>query len=962
MDKSTTSAIQCALARQSLLARFSRCAFGAPEVSVQRATARRADRLGAADYTVSFLVVAALAACNDEALRTRDGGLIDAEITVARDVAVLDDARASDAGPNDDSRVVDARPSDTRADTLLTDAPVTDLRPIDEDARLPELQVVIMAGQSNMVGLGLNRELTGETATTLNSVRIYYNSGTHPTSNALSWRSLSPGFGVNENRFGPEVGLAHRLRQRWPQRRIALIKVAQGSTALSDAWRARSGPIYQRLIAEVRRQLDVLSQHWRPRLAGLVWMQGESDAANEANAIAYQQRLTDFVNAVRADLGHARLPVVAGLISRRESWPHAHHVRSAVIAVATAMPPMHVVEADDLPRHANDPAHYNSAGTLALGRRLADALADFDVSTASIASFGPVEVTSNTDVEREIGRFADASMATFTRDGQRYWLVAGWGGTSSLGTGTVDAPFSATRWRFRPQDVLYVNPRRIDVSKNTGVFPGHAWVVNTYQHVDGILAIVHVESFVWDDISYQTDGTQYCQLARPTRMPHVPAFGRLPVSQTNAGACAAPTTLSAGAFIVGGQRYYSNGSSGYCRYPDSGLQHGVRIVSDLPTAMSNGGSCSPQAAASVVPAGVFNVANQSTYRSDGSAYCRYRRTTVMAGVRNYASLPTAMVDRGDCALPTSSATGAFIVGGHRYVYDGSSSFCLAEQQNDATSAVPILPDFPSSLQHAGKCAVAPRPAEPTANFRGVFNVRATTTRWAGRLGLAWSEDGGDTWRYLGHIITPHSDPDGRNSMNVHGAPYLVRDGYLYVYYVDHYCASSETTCDCGQGGCRPRKAVARAPLSGVIADAKSGRVGTWRKYYRGSYNQPGHGGRLTPLPVTGILHTDAAYSAHTGKYYLSASFRSDQYGNDGYIKLYESRDLVSWSEVHRVHFEPSSAATELPYGYQYVTITNVDGSDNGRVGRWFYVYSFFRDSGQENSAVGHRWLVDLGAN
>jgi hypothetical protein len=306
------------------------------------------------------------------------------------------DARSDDARP-DAPQVRDAAADHLAADRAASDGPSHDLRPPDlpvPDSKppLPSLPVLILAGQSNMVGLGYNAELSAADKAPVASTTIYYNDSVHPNPNTLKWMPLAPGFGVLADRFGPELSFGRRLRQLWPKPPLAIIKVAEGGTALHDRWAAKTGDLYKLLVAEVKAQLAVLNKTAQAQPVAVVWMQGESDGIKASYAGAYQANLTAFVGALRQELGLPGLPFTAGLISLRPEWPYATTVRAGTIAAIPALAPMNVVETADLPTHAADPVHYSSASNLALGRRFANATASHHATGWDFAlGFSPVQ-------------------------------------------------------------------------------------------------------------------------------------------------------------------------------------------------------------------------------------------------------------------------------------------------------------------------------------------------------------------------------------------------------------------------------------------------------------------------------------------------------------------------------------------------------------------------------------------
>ena len=206
-----------------------------------------------------------------------------------------------------------------------------------------------------------------------------------------------------------------------------------------------------------------------------------------------------------------------------------------------------------------------------------------------------------------------------------------------------------------------------------------------------------------------------------------------------------------------------------------------------------------------------------------------------------------------------------------------------------------------------------------------------------RIGLAWSKDNGEHFKYLGDILKPNTDPD---NWNIEGAPFLIKEGYMYVYYKDF----------CIDGG----MAIARALLIEVITAAKRGGVTTWKKYHNGSWSGNGLGGLCSRINIEdGITHTDAASSTYNGNHYIVLSMMNWN-RSDTWIKLYESSDLLNWHFVKTIVQEPANAVLE---GYQYVSIVDASGSDNGTIGQRFYVYAAKEPT---KDALVYRWTIDLG--
>jgi hypothetical protein len=107
-------------------------------------------------------------------------------------------------------------------------------------------------------------------------------------------------------------------------------------------------------------------------VVGLIWMQGEADAKDEASAKAYQANLTAFIQAVRELVGQPDLPFVAGRINPDAGkYTNVPEVRAAQAAIT--LPGYQMVDCDGLSK-SSDNIHYNAPGQIELGLRFAAAM------------------------------------------------------------------------------------------------------------------------------------------------------------------------------------------------------------------------------------------------------------------------------------------------------------------------------------------------------------------------------------------------------------------------------------------------------------------------------------------------------------------------------------------------------------------------------------------------------------
>jgi beta-glucosidase len=269
-----------------------------------------------------------------------------------------------------------------------------------------------LGGQSNMDGYGRCQELPPELNLAVQGVMIFHGN-TAPDGAAVDgrgiWAELGPGHGVGytsdgetatySDRFGLELTFGRRLQELLPDANIAFIKYSRGGTSIDLAaagdfgcWDPDYPGInqYDHFLAALRNAMsagDIDGDGERDRLipAGIVWMQGESDAFyTEGIARRYQQNLKRLVDLIRAALRTDDLPVAIGRISDSgrddeekdgKVWNHGEIVRSAQASVVAEDSHAMLVTSTDEYKYS-DPWHYDSQGYIDLGRRFAEAIAE----------------------------------------------------------------------------------------------------------------------------------------------------------------------------------------------------------------------------------------------------------------------------------------------------------------------------------------------------------------------------------------------------------------------------------------------------------------------------------------------------------------------------------------------------------------------------------------------------------
>ncbi len=275
-------------------------------------------------------------------------------------------------------------------------------------------RVYYLGGQSNMDGFGLISDLPAELREPMAGVMIFHGNSSAdsaPVDGRGKWTTLTPGHGAGftsdgshnslSDRFGVELTFARQWLQASPEMPIALIKYSRGGTSI-DAQAAGGfgcwepdylegeGPgkginQYDHFLATVRQAMSVrdIDGDGEPdelEPAGIVWMQGESDAAYSPEiAHRYPTNLKRLIDLVRAALRQDDLPVVIGRISDSgqdgdgKVWDQGSIVRAGQAEYVQQDGFAALVTSTDSYQYS-DPWHYDSHGFLDLGRQFADAM------------------------------------------------------------------------------------------------------------------------------------------------------------------------------------------------------------------------------------------------------------------------------------------------------------------------------------------------------------------------------------------------------------------------------------------------------------------------------------------------------------------------------------------------------------------------------------------------------------
>ena len=255
-----------------------------------------------------------------------------------------------------------------------------------------------------MEGFGYYRHIPWQLKNRFDHIYIFH--GSIPTNfgelgGSSIWHKLQPGHGGGfrsdgkknfySDRFGLELTFAEKLQQIQPNTLFGLVKYSKAGTALSK----EAGPLgywdpdpnnrdwnnhfnhLKRTIQEAFKPNDFdrdgSVNEFVP--AGIIWVQGESDAAHSREAaLAYKEKIVKLINGIRQVLKDNDLPVVLTTtidspINHR--LPYLEAVNEGKRAFTQRDSNSTLLDLKNKIKFLEDGLHYTSEGYLVLGEELA---------------------------------------------------------------------------------------------------------------------------------------------------------------------------------------------------------------------------------------------------------------------------------------------------------------------------------------------------------------------------------------------------------------------------------------------------------------------------------------------------------------------------------------------------------------------------------------------------------------
>lgn len=256
-------------------------------------------------------------------------------------------------------------------------------------------RVILLGGQSNASGCSrddcLKENVSEEKYTEYSSGydNVYINYFATGTNESLGFVKCAGMQGEAGGFFGPELGLAEKLHELYPDEQFFIIKYAWGGSNLCEQWRSpscfgRTGDLYKHFVSFVEDSMEYLiSKNYDVKIEAMCWMQGESDSLSENNATDYERNLKSLIKDLRKRFDKYASKdgiafVDAQIADNPAFWVFCDLVNASKAGVAEASCMNVLIDTnkegltcEGEPKESPDLAHYDSMSQIKLGHLFA---------------------------------------------------------------------------------------------------------------------------------------------------------------------------------------------------------------------------------------------------------------------------------------------------------------------------------------------------------------------------------------------------------------------------------------------------------------------------------------------------------------------------------------------------------------------------------------------------------------
>ena len=278
--------------------------------------------------------------------------------------------------------------------------------------------VILLGGQSNAAGCSSDEYLKQNTSPEQYAEyeqgygNVYINYYTTGTNLSRAFVNCTTRQGEMGTHFGPELGMAERLHELYPDETFFIIKCTWSGTCLFNQWLSPScgsanplyrlrqwlfsasdkeaGFLYRGFVEYVNTSLKYLkSKGYDVQIEAMCWMQGESDSFAIEHATNYAANLTGFIADIRKEFSRDAAEdgiafIDAYIADNPAYWVYCDEVNACKKQVAKADSMNALVDTvgaglsyDREPADNPDLAHYDSLSEIKLGHLFAEEMVPF---------------------------------------------------------------------------------------------------------------------------------------------------------------------------------------------------------------------------------------------------------------------------------------------------------------------------------------------------------------------------------------------------------------------------------------------------------------------------------------------------------------------------------------------------------------------------------------------------------
>lgn len=286
---------------------------------------------------------------------------------------------------------------------------------------------IVIAGQSNAVGQGAEDDAPVAYQTPFAGSKIFTSSGT------ITDLTTATAEGDDTDEFGVDIPFSRAYAEGTAANTV--IKTGANGTSLAVDWKPTVpyGTALQNALDQIDAAVDAGIQ---PKC--VLWVHGEADAADSAQAAAYGTNLTTLITLFRDRYG-ADLPFVIAKLRPEAPYTYVTDVRDDQQSVADTLANVYAVEtAGQLT--VGDNVHYNAGALINIGQAMYEAL-----DTQSDLFAGPAFISTWDTENTSVGSSNSDQVTLPLMSSGVYYMEVDWGdGNTDVITAYNDAAVTHT--------------------------------------------------------------------------------------------------------------------------------------------------------------------------------------------------------------------------------------------------------------------------------------------------------------------------------------------------------------------------------------------------------------------------------------------------------------------------------------------------------------------------------------